>query len=236
MGLDLVGVVLMAALLITPAAAARYWTNDLPRMILLSSFFGACSGAFGVVVSFYAPKMPTGPWIVVFATAFLLVSLLIAPERGVIARRLRHRSFQRKIREENLLRALFRFEEDGISAPHSLQSIVQIRPTLANTLDATISALERLGELTREPDGLRLTREGLARAERVTRYHRLWEVYLSRMVNIPSHMLHEGAENVEHLLTEEMESELLLEIEGVNQDPHGKPIPQRVEPESGDEK
>ena len=86
-GLESVGVVLMAAMLITPAIAARYWTDRLSVMVLLSGLFGAASGVLGTLASQIGPRMPTGPLIVLAATALFLLSLLFAPRRGLLARR-----------------------------------------------------------------------------------------------------------------------------------------------------
>lgn len=88
-GLQAVGVVLMAAMLITPAAAARFWTERLDRMVLLAGLYGGLAGAIGTALSTLAPRMPTGPLIVLAATALFLLSLLFAPGRGVVARAVR---------------------------------------------------------------------------------------------------------------------------------------------------
>ncbi|HEY0970702.1 MAG TPA: iron chelate uptake ABC transporter family permease subunit [Gemmatimonadales bacterium] len=83
-GLQTVGVVLMSALVVAPAAAARQWTDSLARMVLLSAAFGAASGMGGAVASAATRGLPTGPTIVLVATGFVLVSLLAAPRRGLL--------------------------------------------------------------------------------------------------------------------------------------------------------
>jgi manganese/zinc/iron transport system permease protein len=88
LGLQLVGVVLMTALLIAPAVAARQWARRLESMVLLSGLFGALSGVAGALVSSSARGVATGPVIVLIATAIAVLSLLIAPGRGVLARAL----------------------------------------------------------------------------------------------------------------------------------------------------
>ena len=88
-GLQAVGVVLMAAMLITPAAAARFWTERLDRMVILAGLYGGAAGAIGTMLSTLAPRMPTGPLIVLAATGIFMFSLLAAPRRGLIARALR---------------------------------------------------------------------------------------------------------------------------------------------------
>lgn len=81
-GIQTVGVILMAALLITPAAAARQWTDRLSTMVTVSGAFGAASGLIGAVVSASGPDLPTGPLIVLTATAIFLLSLLFGTGRG----------------------------------------------------------------------------------------------------------------------------------------------------------
>lgn len=83
-GLQTVGVVLMAAMLIGPAAAARQWTNRLGVMLVLSGFFGMLSGVVGAVISVEASGVPTGPMVVLCVTAVVALSILFAPERGIV--------------------------------------------------------------------------------------------------------------------------------------------------------
>ncbi|WP_186423310.1 metal ABC transporter permease [Lacrimispora celerecrescens] len=90
-GLQTVGVILMSAMLITPAVAARQWTNKLWVMVTLSALFGAASGIAGTAASSLVPKLPTGPAIVVFVSAIVIISVLFAPGRGVL-----HRVYQRR--------------------------------------------------------------------------------------------------------------------------------------------
>lgn len=95
-GLQAAGIVLMAALLITPAAAARYWTERLDHMVLISAGIGALSGILGTIMSGMIEHMSTGPIIVIAATCLFLISLLLAPKRGLISRWIRRYQFQKK--------------------------------------------------------------------------------------------------------------------------------------------
>jgi ABC-type Mn2+/Zn2+ transport system permease subunit len=99
-GIQAVGVILMAAMLITPAISARYWTNSLGKMIVISGIFGALSGILGTMMSTFKEGLPTGPFIVVTATFFFLISMLFAPERGLLTKRLTMLLYNRKIRKE----------------------------------------------------------------------------------------------------------------------------------------
>ncbi len=96
-GLQTVGVVLMAAMLVAPAAAARQWTNRLGVMVLLSGAFGAAAGVTGAMISVTARHVPTGPMIVLCATALVVVSLLFAPERGIVWDTIRRRTMAREV-------------------------------------------------------------------------------------------------------------------------------------------
>jgi manganese/zinc/iron transport system permease protein len=83
-GLQMVGVVLMVAMLIAPAAAARQWTRSLGGMVLLSAGFGAVAGVAGALVSATARGLPTGPVVVLVASVLAGLSLLLAPGRGLL--------------------------------------------------------------------------------------------------------------------------------------------------------
>ncbi|HEV2066610.1 MAG TPA: metal ABC transporter permease [Thermomicrobiales bacterium] len=100
-GLQTVGVVLMVSLLIAPAVAARQWTRSLGLMIVVSAGFGMASGVLGAVSSSLVDRLPTGPMIVLFASMLVIISLLLAPGRGLIwnvqTRRVRSRAFARRL-------------------------------------------------------------------------------------------------------------------------------------------
>lgn len=84
LGLPAVGVVLMSAMLVAPAAAARQWTDRLERMVVLAGGFGALAGVVGTLLSAWIGRLPTGPMITLCATGIALLSLLAAPRRGIL--------------------------------------------------------------------------------------------------------------------------------------------------------
>ncbi len=107
-GLQLVGVILMVALVIAPAAAARQWATRLEGMVLLAALFGALSGVTGALISASVRGLATGPLIVLVASALVLVSLLVAPERGLLWQ-LAHATTQRRsLRAHRVLVDLYR--------------------------------------------------------------------------------------------------------------------------------
>ena len=94
-GLPQLGAVLMAALLILPAAAARLWTDRFGLSVVLSTNFGALVGCAGAALSLRYEQYPSGPIIVLVGAVVLLASLLVAPRRGLIARLVEQRQWQR---------------------------------------------------------------------------------------------------------------------------------------------
>ncbi len=89
-GLKTVGVILMCAMLISPAVAARQWTNKLPMVLALSAVFGMLAGFTGTYAGSSFEKIPTGPMIVVSISVIVLLSLLFAPQRGIISKLIRN--------------------------------------------------------------------------------------------------------------------------------------------------
>lgn len=105
-GLKIVGLILIVALLIIPAVAARFWSERVDLVVILAGVIGGVSGYAGAAISATAPGLPTGPIVVLVAFALFLVSLLLAPGRGVLAAVLRHRRFQARVHVRQGLLAL----------------------------------------------------------------------------------------------------------------------------------
>jgi manganese/zinc/iron transport system permease protein len=107
LGLQTVGVVLMSALVVAPAAAARQWTHRMGLMVALSAIFGALSGVGGTVISSSAQRVPTGPAIVLCAGAIVIVSILFAPARGIVWNLVRGYRHRRELQLEAVLLNLY---------------------------------------------------------------------------------------------------------------------------------
>ena len=99
-GVKSVGVVLMVAFAIIPAAAARQWTDHLPVLFLLAGAIGALSGGFGSYLAVSIGKVPTGPVIVVILSLVLAISLVFSPHRSLLAYRYRRRRHIQNIKHE----------------------------------------------------------------------------------------------------------------------------------------
>lgn len=144
-GLQTVGVVLMSAMIIAPAVAARQWTNRLGIMVILGAAFGAVSGVSGAFLSSSISHLPTGPTIVLCISGIVLVSLLFAPNRGIVWRYLRNRSNARKLKLDAVLLDVYALaaQHSPMDHPHE-ESVLDVM----NALSArTTQGLNRLAEL-----------------------------------------------------------------------------------------
>ena len=123
LGLQTVGVVLMSAMLLAPAAAARQWTNKLGVMIFLAAIFGAFSGVFGTAISASQNNLSTGPVIVLVASAFVLFSFIFSPGRGVLFKQVRFWQNRRDLKLQKTLQFMFDIAKnhEDISHPHAIK-------------------------------------------------------------------------------------------------------------------
>jgi manganese/zinc/iron transport system permease protein len=172
-GLQTVGVVLMSALIVAPAAAARQWTNRLGVMVLLAAVFGAVSGVSGAVSSSMAPNLPTGPVIVVVVSMIVAASLLFAPNRGFVFRKIREWKSGRALRVDAVLVDLYTLASQHASAdyPHSEQ-VLNVMSSMSGTAKRTLHLLKTL-ELAQPIDDQRwsLTPAGEERARKFIEEH-----------------------------------------------------------------
>jgi manganese/zinc/iron transport system permease protein len=139
-GLQAVGVILMSAMVVAPAAAARQWTNRLSRMVLLASLFGALSGITGAVISSTGAGLATGPVIVLVMSLIAFASLLLAPNRGLVWTWLQQQRNRRRLRAESVLSDLYLLEQqhEGERHGHSIEVLRMMnagRGGVAHTLN-----------------------------------------------------------------------------------------------------
>ena len=166
-GLQTVGVVLMSAMVVAPGAAARQWTNRFGLMMLLASAFGAMAGLTGALISSLQAGLPTGPVIVLAASVIVLVSLALAPERGLLWAQLRRRRTDQRFREEAALEALWVMAQHHGGAEHAHTTASIEAYAGQGTRDALV-VLERRGLVLRSGPGWALTEMGYREAERIT--------------------------------------------------------------------
>lgn len=238
-GIRSVGVVLMSAMLIAPPVAARQFTNKLSVMLTIAAFIGMVSGFLGNYLSveltqYYSSlyhgiklSFPTGPMIVLVASMICLLALLFAPERGIAVRALRIAKFRYVCLCENILKAMWRISPTDDIPFHRLAKLQ------TGSKWYLLFILQRLcsnGWVEKRGEGAyRLTHEGQLWAAKIVRLHRLWEVYLADYLGVGSERVHRSAEEMEHILTPELERELTMLLNDPKVDPHDQPIPPGME-------
>ena len=165
-GLQTVGVVLMSAMVVAPAAAARQWTDRLGGMIVLAAAFGALAGVSGALISSETAGLPTGPTVVLCAAVLVAVSLLFAANRGLVWSRLRERRSRRQLRVDAVLGDLYALaaQHAGHEHAHSVATLAAMTP--AADVSRSLEALRASGWARREGDEWALTPAGEAEAKR----------------------------------------------------------------------
>jgi len=223
-GIQSVGVVLMSALIIAPSAAARYWTNSLSKMILLAGVFGLFSGVIGVVLSTFGESLPTGPLIVSVLFLFTFLTMIFAPKKGWYSIKQINKVNRFKILDENTLKVLYQYKENGKIQIKNID-LLEKRPIPTHDLEKTLLRLIKKGWVDVKNDKYSLSESGIIEAKRVVRSHRLWELYLTKRMKFKDDHIHGTAETIEHLITPEIELELLKDLDYPTEDPHNKAIP-----------
>ena len=168
-GLQTVGVVLMSAMVVAPAAAARQWTDRLGGMVVLSAFFGAIAGVSGAVISSSAVQIPTGPTIVLSISAIVALSIAFAPNRGFVWNWVRDQRERRKLQIEVVLNDLYTLASHHADLRHShstavLEAMSASRSNVRNSLRELASRgwVENVNS-----DEWALTTEGVVQAQHI---------------------------------------------------------------------
>lgn len=230
-GVRCAGVILMSAMLIAPAAAARQFTNRLSGMFVWAGFFGALSGFLGIYSSVFLSEnltghysVPTGPMIVLISGGLALYALLFAPKRGLVVRYFRIARFRAICVQENVLKAIWRLnqEKENTVTFHRVSKKMGF-PSVY--LRLVLHRLVKQKSLYQEGGNYILTPIGSKRGARIVRLHRLWEAYLVHSLGQKIECVHKSAEEMEHILTPELEKKLTLLLDDPQQDPHDQPIP-----------
>ena len=181
-----VGVVLVTAMLVTPAAAARFCTHSLAKTTLIACVIGAAGGMAGVWLSTLGPDRPTGPLMALSTTAIFALAALFGPRRGRVPIWLRRHRERQRIACEDVLKTLWLREENpGLGGPLISKESLFRKLAAAGWIDHSRAAVQ-------------LTQSGRAEAAKLVRSHRLWERYLTEYADYKSDHVHDDAERAEH--------------------------------------
>lgn len=230
-----VGVVLVSAMLVIPAATAYFWTDRMKYMVPLSATFGVVSGVSGAFLSFLGTSMPTGPFMVVSAATLFGISFLISPKYGVLHRWWKQRRDRYRMADENGIKLIYRIFEDSdfqkeFISFHEFLTASRLAPSDA---EAVIERLQKAGWITTEEREIRIAPKGRQQAEELVRRHRLWELYLQNAADFAADHVHEDAEKIEHILDEEIIEQLEERLKFPTMDPHGRKIPPKAKRRNG---
>lgn len=236
-GLQAVGLILIIALLVIPAAAARFWTEHLTPMLLIAAAIGGLSGMVGSLLSGIFAELPTGAMIVLTASASFLFSLVVGTSRGILVRWLHRWRLNNKIDRQHLLRGIYEHLEEAAGSSRaatqalehsviSYSSLLAMRSWSSGRLRRLLRRVRRQGLVQIEANGVRLTARGFQEAARLARDHRLWELYLIAYADVAPGKVDREADAIEHVLEPEIIAQLeklLVQknaLQGVPSSPH----------------
>lgn len=229
---EAVGSILVIAMLIAPAATARLLTDRLRAQIGLSLLFGIIASVGGYILATLLPNLlgwnssvnAAGMMAVTSGIALAVVALL-SPTYGLLGRSLRSRGLRSSMSREDLLSLLYRSDELDWAVERTQREVYKLKYVIGERQYVkAINALAK--EQLLIPNEFKLTEEGRRIAEHTIRKHRLWESYLVEKMGLRKDHVHELAHALEHVTSEEMESELEGALESKGKiDPHGRRIP-----------
>ncbi len=163
-GLQTVGVVLMSAMLVAPAASAAQWTDKLRTQVFLAGFFGGLAGLSGAMMSSAAPKIPTGPVIVIFISVILLFSFLFSFKKGILSTSIKNLKNKTKIEMDTLISNLYELEcsHGGRKCSHSysvlnilMKNSKNLKFTLRKSIQKQLILQDEWGEYKLTENGVR---------------------------------------------------------------------------------
>ena len=219
-GVQIAGVILVVALIITPAATAYLLTDRLDRMIVTAALVGVVSFWLGFWSAVFLGTDP-GATVVIVMTAMFLGSLALAPKYGLVADWIRKSNTVPQEMMEDVLGCVLRAKGKSVPVSEVLKHIKKPAPRVRKS----IIMLERQGLLDVDDENVLLTDDGRFQAKRLVRAHRLWETYLDRTGSIPKEQIHEIAHQLEHLGDEKTVDYLDDKLGHPVTDPHGSIIP-----------
>lgn len=214
-GLQSVGLILMIAFLITPAASARMWTYNFRTLMCVSAIMGGMSGWIGAVLSALFPNLPAGAVIVLVASTVFICSLFFGKDRGIVLRMRQVRLLKRKVGLQHLMRAIYEIVESDEAQEICTNSVVDWKTLLYKRSWKTGELSLLLKQAYHEAwvvspsrKEISFTEEGLRVAQRMTKNHRLWELYLIKYADVAANHVDRDADNIEHVLGSEMTAQL----------------------------
>lgn len=230
---EVIGSILVIAMLIVPAATAFLMTQRLSSMLIVSIIIGTISAALGHVSAITLPPLlgfsdtTTAGMMAAVAGLIFVGVMMLAPERGVLVRLAQQRQLNHRILREDVLGLLYRVEEQAAPkpGPMRLEQFHDVLQSGRQVLRGAIRRLMREGKIQERDGCFVLAERGRAEAREMIRGHRLWESYLDQNLSLPIDHLHAPAEQLEHVTDAAMLARLADATANPEIDPQGKAVP-----------
>lgn len=218
-----VGVILVVAMLITPAATALLYYNQLKKVLFLSGLLGMTASVFGFVLAIFIDTNP-GPMMVISAGLMYGLSVFFAPEKGLVRKWLDRKKQGNKVIREDILKWMLKneFHQAG-----DFQKTAIHLGLPEGELKRHLHQLEKSGMVTYENGLPHLSVKGQESGQNIVRAHRLWETFQVSTMGLKEEQIHSEAERLEHTLTPDILDEVEEKLGFPKTDPHGSPIPPR---------
>lgn len=217
-----VGVILVVAMLVTPAATALLLTDKFKVVIVISCIVGIISAIFGISIAIVCDT-PPGPTMTLVATLLYFLAVLFSPSKGLLFKFSQSRQEGHRILREDILRQVIKKPlKEGMKV-----SLISEKLGLSdNKILSYAKMMSKSSLLTLDPGNVViLSDEGVNKAEKLVRAHRLWETYQVQQMGLKSDQIHDEADKLEHFLTEELVDEIDKTLGFPTKDPHDSPIP-----------
>lgn len=216
-----VGVILVVAMLITPASTALLWSNRLPKVLVISVCIGAFASIIGLILSILLDTTP-GPLMVVVSGFIYLIAALLAPQKGILRKWLARKQQSVKILEEDMIKYL---SKNNVNSIDNKKDMIKALGISEHQYSKQISNMKKSGKLTQNTERPQLSMKGKELGDQLVRAHRLWEAYQVDKLGMDAEQIHDEAERLEHVLTADILDEVDEKLGFPTKDPHGSPIP-----------
>jgi ABC-type Mn2+/Zn2+ transport system permease subunit/Mn-dependent DtxR family transcriptional regulator len=221
--LQTVGIILVVAMLITPASTALLLSNNLKKVLFLSGILGLFSAVLGLLAAIIL-NTPPGPAMCIVATLFYILAVIFSPEKGMLSRLINRIRQKHLILREDIIKLIFKNE-----APLALNEIGEKLDLNKRTVARRLNELITSGHIVRSNNEYITSARGNDLGEKLVRAHRLWEKYLVDEMGLHDSQIHEDAENLEHILDHDIMNKLDERLGFPERDPHGSLIPKMAE-------
>lgn len=218
-----VGVILVVAMLIVPAATAYLLTERLHHMIFLAILIGIASSSTGYYLAGWLDCSIAGA-MGLMAGVFFALAFFFSPTHGIVSRWLRQRALRYRVAEEDVMMWVGRQAERLAPADFSVAELSRSQRWVVSKSMATLQRLLKRGLLTVSHDVFTPTETGQQEARRLLKRHRLYETYLDELGYQTDH-IHAPADRVEHHIPPVVTEQLAEATGHPETDPHGKQIP-----------